>query len=337
MVLMAGRPAHPLVGNDLLKQSDDASMDNLQLQCVAYLTELQGLHCFNTKKGLMGCNCLSTIGSLDQMAGFMIHHLKLTKQIQNIRIIEWLRSEKALKESRKRDDGKKKNNLRRTFFQCGVEDTNGQPLFLCRNAVMEIFNIGFYRLSTLTKYMNLPELPKHGLCGKQAVWMKSEKRKSCENALNTFFEELSSQAETHATRVVRERTKATLRDCNVDLVELPSSMTKRNLYEQFCYGRGYKMQVTATGSYGPLNEANVREVDPEDDSWPEGSVPLPICSYGYFWSYWKRNFPNLAIRPPSRDTCDECFGYSNALGVHTRSQQLENSLPLKMMMRMTTI
>jgi hypothetical protein len=80
------------------------------------------------------------------------------------------------------------------------------------------------------------------------------------------------------------------------------------------------MQVSANGSYGRLSEAEVRGGDLNDESWPEGSTPLPICSYGYFWVFWKNHYPKLAIRPPSRDTCDECFQYSNALGGHKQKQ-----------------
>jgi hypothetical protein len=36
--------------------------------------------------------------------------------------------------------------------------------------------------------------------------------------------------------------------------------------------------------------------------------------------FWKKHYPKLAIRPPSCDTCDECFQYSNVLGAHKRKQ-----------------
>ena len=215
---------------------------------------------------------------------------------------------------------RRKKQSGRRFLQSGVSDTDNNPLFLCRNAVVELYHIGYYRMITLSKYVELPEMPVHGLVGKEAAWTRSENRLSCNEGLKIFFRELELQAEPHATRVVRERTQVGLRDSDIDLIELPSSMTKRNLYSQFCYGRGYKMRVNANGSYGKLSEAEEREPDPDDESWPEGSIPLPICTFRFFWGYWKKTFPKLAIRPPSRDTCDECFQYCNVLGSHKRSQ-----------------
>jgi hypothetical protein len=237
--------------------------------------------------------------------------------------MEWLKNEKAMKELQKHKNPNKRKQQKKTvrrFFQSGVSDMDNNPLFLCRNAVVEIFNIGYYRMFKLSKYVDLPEIPMHGLAGKAPTWAKSASRVSCDEGLKLFFEDLKHEAEPHATRVVRERTQVGLRDDDIDLIELPSSMTKRNLYHQFCYGRGYKMRVSANGSYGHLSEAEQREGDPDDESWPEGSIPLPICSYGYFWVFWKKHYPKLAIRPPSRDTCDECFQYSNVLGAHKRKQ-----------------
>jgi hypothetical protein len=318
----AGRPVHPLCRNTLLTQDDPESLASLKLECEGYLNTLKrgGLHCFNTKNGLSACKCLTRIASPAVMSNIIIRHLQQKKRIQDIRIVEWLRSNKALKVAL---EGKKKSKFTsRGFFQSGAKDIDGQPLFLCRNAVVEIFCVGYYRMGNISKYIGLAELPKHGLTGKVPSWNDTDSRKSCDDALIIFFDDLTQQGESHATRVVREKTKVGLRDGDVDLVELPSAMTKRNLYEQFCFSRGYKMQVSANGSYGPLKLAEVRggHADADDESWPVGSIPLPICSYGYFWKFWKKEYPKLGIRPPSRDTCDECFQYSNVLGQHKRAQ-----------------
>jgi hypothetical protein len=65
-------------------------------------------------------------------------------------------------------------------------------LFLYRNAVVELFNIGYYRMSKLGKYVDLPEIPMHGSVGKAPAWAKSPSRVSCDEGLQLFFEDLKS-------------------------------------------------------------------------------------------------------------------------------------------------
>jgi hypothetical protein len=247
MVQVPSRPVHPLENNPLLDRNisgDTESLASLTVQCTAYLEELSGLSCFNSKYGLTACKCLSMIGSKDQMSLILIHHLKEARKVRCIRIMEWLKNEKAMKELQKHKNPNKRKQQKKTvrrFFQSGVSDMDNNPLFLCRNAVVEIFNIGYYRMFKLSKYVDLPEIPMHGLAGKAPTWAKSASRVSCDEGLKLFFEDLKHEAEPHGMRVVRERTQVGLRDDDIDLIELPSSMTKRNLYHQFCYGRGYKM------------------------------------------------------------------------------------------------
>ena len=54
--------------------------------------------------------------------------------------------------------------------------------------------------------------------------------------------------------------------------------------------------------------------------YPEGSALKPVCDWKYFRTFWKDNFPNMNIRPPSHDTCAKCWKYRNELGVVSRLQ-----------------
>ena len=54
--------------------------------------------------------------------------------------------------------------------------------------------------------------------------------------------------------------------------------------------------------------------------WPVGSTPLPICDWKHFRQFWSTHYPKMFIRPPSHDTCAECWKYKNELGKISRLQ-----------------
>ena len=96
-----------------------------------------------------------------------------------------------------------------------------------------------------------------------------------------------------------------LRDTDVDTVELPSSYTKRKVFERYVFSRGYKIKANSAGIYPKKDDWPVRDFDEVD--WPVGSTPRPVPSDNYFHKYWKNNFNNLWIKKTSRDTCNECW------------------------------
>ena len=90
--------------------------------------------------------------------------------------------------------------------------------------------------------MNLAGVKQHGLKNRMLnrVINKVDHYQKNEEGLHKYFKVLQEEAETHATHVICEATGVGLRDEEVDLVELPSSHTKRQLYHKCCFGRGYR-------------------------------------------------------------------------------------------------
>ena len=129
---------------------------------------------------------------------------------------------------------------------------------------------------------------------------------------------MRDEAETHATRVIREATGVGLRDEEIDTVELPSSFSKRQLYYRYCFHNGYVVKSDAKGNMPSMKNHKVRTTF--DIHYPEGSVPKPVCDWKAFRTFWKDNYPKMTIRPPSHDTCAECWKYRNELGVVSRLQ-----------------
>jgi hypothetical protein len=74
--------------------------------------------------------------------------------------------------------------------------------------------------------------------------------------------------ECYATCLIRLLTKQELRDKEKDAVYLTSNLTKRNLYEQYCYGRGWAPKAENKGRYPKLQDFPKRKKDDvlwEDD------------------------------------------------------------------------
>jgi hypothetical protein len=132
-----------------------------------------------------------------------------------------------------------------------------------------------------------------------------------------------SYGEAYATRFVREVTGLSLRRDEENLVELPSQFTKRKLYAEYCFSRGYQVKSNATGSYGKVSSYPIRAYD--DLLWPEGSQTLPVCSWKGFLSTWKEEFSYMKIRNPCEDTCAECFKIRNSFRVLDRISNQGNT------------
>jgi hypothetical protein len=129
-------------------------------------------------------------------------------------------------------------------------------------------------------------------------------------SLQRFFKELGEKhGEPYATRFIRETTGIGVRDTQVDVVELPSSFRKRDLYGKFCHQQGYVTKATAKGDYGKVKDYKKRQ----DDEWPEDLEPGPVCDWRCFREFWKEAFPYIRIRPKSEDTCGECYIFKNRL------------------------
>ena len=90
-----------------------------------------------------------------------------------------------------------------------------------------------------------------------------------------FLEQVEALAEPSATRIVREATgQLTTRDADDKTTYLPSSMSKRGVYRQYCHERGKKVVTAHTG-----------QVTLEDI--PDTEV-FECISWSAFINFWKK-------------------------------------------------
>ena len=105
-----------------------------------------------------------------------------------------------------------------------------------------------------------------------------------------------------------------IRDEEYGVLELPSSVTNKKLYELFCFDRVWVSKSTATGSYSSTSTYKLRRNDDDHGDmadWSSASQPGTICSWSCFCSLWTRKCPLIKVRPPSRDICTDCFIFRN--------------------------
>ncbi len=186
-----------------------------------------------------------------------------------------------------------------------------EQYFVCQNSFRNILGIFKYQWKTLktAALTTIPGSISHGNLGKQ------NRRKGCigqdvEDDVVEFLTQLGEKrGEAYATRFVRKRTELGIRNDEEGVVELPSCYSKRSLFEQFCYERGYVVKPSAKGNYGEVDNFEPRPFD--EDLWPEGSTTLEVLTWSKFHQIWKQKLPKLRIRSKCEDTCPECWVLKN--------------------------
>jgi hypothetical protein len=190
-----------------------------------------------------------------------------------------------IKAGQDRQDFRRRNRARfnpndadpdRLYYRIPVGD---EFISICLHAFRNLFGIFRMQWKYLTSHCSnyaAGPIP-HGNVGTQHRRRSSAVVSAAPSVIEYLQNVSSNYAEPYATRFIREITGMSLREDEEGAVELPSSFTKRKLYAEYCFSRGYKVKANAKGSYGKMQQYEEREID--ELLWPEGSVPLPVCSW----------------------------------------------------------
>lgn len=283
--------------------------------CQDFLKQLRRAKCYcPNKKKFMLCYCvfvsLATDEAIDACVTFMGVLGNSPKNLRKTQLLGIMNAAKQFREIDCRFNAYLKRSRRRILQPIKAQQYFAIPGIspVCRTSFMNICaltNKVWTGLMASVDANTIVPLPHRGIGNKRRTEYSAFGE--CLEDLKTFFEDvIDDYGEPWATRFVRE--KVSLRECNEDDHCLPSSFTKRKLYELFCYHRGYNLKsskATKIADY-PLRD------DFDDILWTEDSQPLPVCSESSFRRFWKKEFPNLKIRPPSEDICGECLVYRNS-------------------------
>jgi hypothetical protein len=131
------------------------------------------------------------------------------------------------------------------------------------------------------------------------------------NAVIDFIKDKGArEGEVYTTRIIRTLTGHELRDEEKGAVDLPSNTSCREMYEKFCFDRGWAPKSDSKGRYPKVCEYPNRKTD--DMFWRDDADQMEVCSWWSFCEIWKEHCSNIQIHGPCTDTCGECTVFSNA-------------------------
>ena len=172
---------------------------------------------------------------------------------------------------------------------------------VCKNAISVLLDYGIRKWQTCQEAILQNKLPTHGNKGK--VLGKAKRfADHVKDDLHSFFQHIKQFGAPKATRFVREETGTGLRDGEDDLVELPTSWSKRAMYARFCFERGYVITTNARGS--------AIKTERSDANWRVEDQKM-ICSWWAFLVFWDTNYPKIRLGSPSADICTDCHIFFN--------------------------
>ena len=161
--------------------------------------------------------------------------------------------------------------------------TNLGTYTVCRSAIGFILNVSKYAWRTCAKAVATNTIPQHG-----SLNLRGGRGKEFDEFIRAdlikYIEMLMEKAETRSTRMIRIETGALLRDDQEKgIMLLPSYMSKRQLYIQFCFDRGHIVDDTQKGF-------KTRPVD-------KGAIldTRIIPSWPCFYYFWKNEYSYLKI------------------------------------------
>jgi hypothetical protein len=238
------------------------------------------------------CTCLSGLrhnGNADvdmsPTVDYLISFACRSRDDQQRIVMEWIKYSKLIGNGRPLEEK----------FHCFLLPGSTESYMLCKNALAQMIGLGRRKWETINNMVSNNTMPTHGLKGRPSNNTNPELYQD----LGLFFDQLKEHAAPRATRFIRQQTgELDIRDDDVDLLELPTSMTKRSIFRRYVEDRGWMIKVDA--------KSRVVSKDPV-----EGEDQYKILSWASFLEYWSSEFPKLVIQKASEDICGESYVYAN--------------------------
>ena len=270
-----------------------------------------------SKKKPSSCSCLPDMvvdlsdSEVRDCANALLTFGKQTKEQQQIRVMDWIAHDLAL------EKGLEGMHRIMKMKRCVLPGTCNE--LICRHRLAALVGYGKRKWEACAKMLKENTTPTHGLKGKASN--NGKVHYVYKSLFLPFFEELKLLAVPRATRVVRNAVAAAnnnkvgtirveLRDDDEDLLELPSSMSKRGIYARFLKGNLGIIQVL--DAKGRVAAAKRDEEDEE--------MPQIYPSWRSFNRFWDTYYPKLIVAKPREDVCDDCWKYANSFRFKKRTE-----------------
>jgi hypothetical protein len=137
-------------------------------------------------------------------------------------------------------------------LRIGSDATMNYAFPVCRLTFLNLLHLGASRWETLNTTKLVPGPNSHGNEGNSARVTGSALGASRDSLMLYLKETGERHGEPHATRFIRMKAGMELHEEEKGAVDLPSHITKRNLYELWVWSRGWRVTSDNKGSYTPL-------------------------------------------------------------------------------------
>jgi hypothetical protein len=192
-------------------------------------------------------------------------------------------------------------------LRIGDDKDKGYYLLVCWNAFLTIMSIGKRRHATPRETRFIPGANLHKNTGNSSATRSPELL----NAVIDFIKEKGSrEGEVYTTRITRTLTVHELCNEEKGAVYLPHKTSYWEMYDKFCFDRGWAPKSDSKGRYPKICEYPNRKTD--DIFWRDDADQTELCSWWYFCEIWKEHCSIIRIRLPCNDTYGECTVFRNA-------------------------
>jgi hypothetical protein len=270
--------------------------DVVRIMIKAFLEELTSLpSCFNRQKcHFIKYGCIRKIKDYHAHADEYILAVSLiTKKEQDAMYKEMING--------------RHNRSRSYSLQIGNDKITGYSMDLCMNSFLNLIAIGRKRFTNLSMTRFLPGKNKHNNNGNNNCALTQD---VVDSVLKFIRDKGATEGKVYTTRVIRSLTKTELRDEDIGAVDLPSNTTKREMYELYCFKRGWTVKSDNKGRYPKVVDYKQRKVD--EMFWQADMESFEVCSWWSLRNSLKEHCSNIRIRGPCNDTCGECTIFRNA-------------------------
>jgi hypothetical protein len=168
--------------------------------------------------------------------------------------------------------------------------SNGFIFDVCQNLFVNVLNLIDERIVTINETRFDPGPNVHKNTGNTNAYHIKEVHQS---DVSFVKDKGDKCGDFYATHLTRHLTRYELRDEEKDAVDLSSNLTYRNLYEQYCYVRGWLAKSTNKGHHPRLEDYKKRKKD--DCIFEEEDVVTEeVVSWWSFRQIWKVDLPKIA-------------------------------------------
>jgi hypothetical protein len=259
---------HTVSMNARLKKKVVIDISRLRIDIKAFLLQLQHLlSCFNkTMQHYVKCSCVKKLWDInhDHAIAYLSDVASMSKRYQDALYKE------LINRHRHRSTGYN--------FRIGDDKDKGHSLILCQNAFLNILLIEQKRChATLQETHFIPGANLHKNTGNNSATRSPE---LLNDVIDFIKDKGAIDGEVYATIISRTLTGHELRDKENGAVDLTSNTSCREMYEKFCFDRGWPPKSDSKGRFPKVCEYPNRKTD--GIFWRDDDDQMEVC---YWWSF----------------------------------------------------